>query len=259
MNTAVGVASLITAIGYLLLGAMVARDLIRGRAPGFSHFGVGFLAMFVTCGTHHLIHAVHVLVEGQRAAPALLVALLTALPAGVLVVGLRIESTLGGRGDRFITRTPWWLSLAPIAAGIVIGVTAIMLVATARSSGVDPLSLVPNLVLAIAYSAVGWYILRTQARRRAPRGGWSVAGLAFGTVFPACALVHVAMGITMHADIHVLIVALGLQGPAALYFLWAVRRLYRRSSDDWNTLAQTGAQRQATRPSPWPSPALSRS
>ena len=81
-------------------------------------------------------------------------------------------------------------------------------------------------MLVVLYSAIGYYLARTQIANRRPLGGWSLSGLALTIVFPTCAVMH---GIYAYysltgryaCDVH----GLGIDCfavPAAVYFLWVV-------------------------------------
>jgi hypothetical protein len=167
-----------------------------------------------------------------------LVAVLVGLPFGVAWLLLRIEAIRGGRGDRFIAGTPGWMYAAPALAGAY--VTA--LIAGSLVSGPKhfdvPSIMVPNLLLVGLYVTIGYFLLRTQLRNRPRAGGWSVSGCSLAVVFPTCALMHgvwvlyAATGL-YHFDIHGFVID-WLAVPAAMYFLWVVRSLYRGMLRDWN-------------------------
>jgi hypothetical protein len=170
-------------------------------------------------------------------------------------VALRIEVLFGGRGDRFIAATPVWL----VALGGAVTVLAVLVVdrsiAGVRAHSSDRLGLVvvANGVVVVLYACIAFVIVRTQARHRAARGGWSVAGLALGAIFASCALMHAAYAGTARGDAH--IVGIDLWGiPAALYFLWVVRGIARESRPDWNRRPVAGSTLPVLRRSPWAGP-----
>ena len=251
MSIATGVLSLLIGNAYLMLGWFTARDMWRHRGDrGYSHFGGAFLVMALTCGPHHLVHGVHLLFEGDVANGLLLWSILGALPAGATFVYLRIEADRGGRGDRFIQGTPPWLFALPVVGLTGYGALSGFAVAHALAHGIPSVMAIPNAVLVVAFSVVGWTILRTQTRRRRVTGGWSLSGLALGAIFPTCAARHVVHAVSSPFDIHGFTFdVVGV--PAALYFLWAVRRLYRESLRDWNRRPLVGRRGVARRPAPW--------
>ena len=88
------------------------------------------------------------------------------------------------------------------------------------------------------YSAIGYFLARTQLANRRPLGGWSVSGLALAIVFPTCAVMHgiyafYELNGVYDADAHMYWID-WLAVPAAIYFLWVVQALYRGSFRDWN-------------------------
>ncbi|TMB91375.1 MAG: hypothetical protein E6J45_06400 [Chloroflexi bacterium] len=100
------------------------------------------------------------------------------------------------------------------------------------------------MLLVFIYMAIGWFLLRTQLRNRAPMGGWSLSGLSLSAVFPTCALMHGIWALysikgVYQYGVHGLIVDF-LSIPAAIYFLWVVHGLYRESLRDWNRITGEG-------------------
>ena len=239
MTTAVGILNLILGVAYTGYGVITLIDMRRGwRRDGFSHFGAAWVAMAFTCGPHHLFHGIHVVLEGRQTGVLDLVAVLVGLPFGVAWLLLRIEAIRGGRGDRFIAGTPGWMYAAPALAGAyVTALIAGSLVSGPKRFAV-PSIMVPNLLLVGLYVTIGYFLLRTQLRNRPRAGGWSVSGCSLAVVFPTCALMHgvwvlyAATGL-YHFDIHGFVID-WLAVPAAMYFLWVVRSLYRGMLRDWN-------------------------
>lgn len=239
MNTAVATVNLALGLAYCGYGVMTAIEMKRDwRSFGFTHFGAAWLLMAFTCGPHHLVHGVHVALEGRAAAPLDLFTVVIGLPVGVAWLCLRVEAFAGGRGDRFIRGTPGWLRVVPPLAVLYVVVLA---VTTAQVGGGSQLSTlaIANLALVAIYMAIGWFLLRTQLRNHAPMGGWSLSGLSLSAVFPTCALMHGIWAIynirgVYLNDVHGLIVD-WLSIPAGLYFLWVVHGLYEDSIRDWNT------------------------
>jgi hypothetical protein len=251
MSVLAGLAALLTGLAYVALAILGARELVQARhARGRSPLGAAFVLMATICGPHHLVHAEHLLVGGAPVHGALLVALLAGMVPGVAFVALRAEALRGGPGERFVPGTPGALAVLPwlaaAAGGAVLG-------AAVRSALVDGASVahaVPNLVLLVAYLVVGALILRTQVARRRAAGGWSLSGLAFGAVFPTCGLSHAVAGLTATPDWHLLTLDL-VSVPLALWLLYVVRELHRRTMRDWNRRPLVGATGETARPSPW--------
>jgi hypothetical protein len=239
ISTTVGILNVLLGLAYTTYGFITIADLKRGwKTLGFSHFGAAWVAMAFTCGPHHLVHGVHILLEGRTGGPLDLLAVGVGLPAGVTFLGLRLEAVFGGRGDRFVAGTPIWVQSLPTLAAVYFTIlVAAMLRITA--TGV-PRKVYPNLVLVVLYFMIGYFLLRTQLRNRSAVHGWSLSGLALSVVFPTCGLMH---GIyAMYAatgqyntgiDWHGFVID-WLAVPAAMYFLWVVRGLYRQSIRDWN-------------------------
>lgn len=235
-----GILNIVLGLAYLGIGTMTAIEMRRNRRTmGFSHAGAAFVAITFTCGPHHLVHGTHILLEGRTGGALDLVTVLIGVPAGVIWFLLRLEAFFGGRGDRFISGTPGWVATIPFAAGIYLG---IMLAVVAGSAAVALDALpraLPNLLLVGIYSAIGFYLVRTQLANRRPLGGWSVSGIALAVIFPTCALMHgayayyVATG-QYAADVHGFAID-WLAVPAGVYFVWVVQALYRGTFRDWNS------------------------
>src|SRR3954453_16985300 len=168
VSVATGLLSLLIGNAYLLLGVLTGRELLRHRRTrGWSHFGGAFMVMAFTCGPHHLVHGAHLLFEGDAANGLVLGGLLLGVPPGVVFITLRLEAMLGGPGDRFIPGTPGWLFALPALWLLAYGALFAAAAARVRAHGVPSVMVLPNIVLAISFSAVGWMTLRTQGRRRA--------------------------------------------------------------------------------------------
>jgi len=254
----VGILNLVLGLVYTGYGVMTAVEMRRNwRTMGFSHFGAAWIAMAFTCGPHHFVHGTHVLLEGRTGGPLDLAAVIVGFPAGVAWFLLRLEAFFGGRGDRFVAGTPGWVAAIPFAAGIYLG---IMLAIVAGSSAVSLGALStagPNLLLVGVYSAIGFYLVRTQLANRRPLGGWSVSGVALAVIFPTCALMHgmyayyVSTG-RYAADAHGLAID-WLAVPAGIYFVWVVQALYRGTFRDWNSTGRA-VSRPGAAPSDSPTP-----
>ncbi|HVF19639.1 MAG TPA: hypothetical protein VNA14_05300 [Mycobacteriales bacterium] len=232
MTVALGVLSLVLGTVYVGYGVITIVDLRRGWSEqGLSHFGLAWVCMAFTCGPHHLEHGLHLLLADRAGGGLELLAVAVGAPAGIIWFLLRVEATVGGRGDRFVSGTPAWLRALPwISAGYAVlmvgglGATAVVRGVTWRST------LAPNLLLVVLYGLIGWYLLRTQLHNRGPLGGWSVSGLSLTAVFPTCAVMHgawVVYALTGRYELepHGMIID-WLAVPAAFYFLWVVRSLH---------------------------------
>lgn len=240
MTTAVALGNLVLGLAYLGLGVMTLTEMRRDwSAFGFSRFGVAFIAIAFTCGPHHLFHGIHLAFEGRTAGPMDLISVFIGVPVAAIWLFLRVETFVGGRGDRYIVGTPRWLqSIIPLAGAYL----ALVVAATLRDGG-GPLSINStsgaSAVLVVIYLAIGWSVLRTQLAKRSFLGGWSVSGLCLAGIFLTCAVMHVvyaAASVTgrYRDDAHgPLIIWLSI--PAGLSFLWVVRQLYRDSLRDWNS------------------------
>jgi hypothetical protein len=230
---------------YLAIGVMAAVDLRRGwKTLGFSHFGAAFMFLAFTCGPHHLIHGVHLALEGRTAGPLDMVAVLAGFPPGLVWFALRVEAFTGrGPGDRFVEGTPVWMSLVPTASAVYVSALA---AAAGRGIGHIRMSelAVPNLLLLVIYPTIGYYLLRTQLRNHSITGGWSLSGFSLTAVFPTCSLMHAIFMLYAFTglygrDVHGLLID-WISVPAGLYFLWVVRALQRHGLKDWNRQVQAG-------------------
>ncbi len=242
--------NIILGLVYTSYGTMTLVEMIRDRrSMGFSHFGAAWVAMAFTCGPHHWVHGVHLGFEGREAGVLDFVAVLVGAPAGVIWFLLRVEAFRGGRGDRFIPGTPRWLMALPTLAGVYVTAIIAAAIGVKGATTSELMVVIPNLMLVALYSAIGYYLIRTQLANRRALGGWSVSGLALSIVFPTCAAMH---------GVYAFYALTGLYGldwhgttfdwiavPAAVYFLWVVQALYRGTFHDWNgapgTVAAPGA------------------
>lgn len=260
MTYVFGFATIAIGLAYLGLGTLSAVELIVLRKErGFSRFAVGFTLMAASCGPHHLAHGWHIL-SGMDHNALVAVSTVVGLPCGLIFVGLRLEAMIGGRGDRFVSGSPWWITVAPLTFLVVVGALGSRGLGSGahvghdRGSGgsFDPTSLVflTNLFVTVTYGLVGGFLLRTQVRRRQTSGGWSLSGLSLAGVFPTCALMHLVYALTARGNSHTLFFDL-LGVPASIYFLAVVRGLYRDSIVDWNRRPLVGRAGTPSRPSPW--------
>jgi hypothetical protein len=246
MTAAVAVVNLVLGVAYCGYGVMTIIEMRRDwNTFGFSHFGLAWIFMAFTCGPHHLFHGIHLAFEGRHGEDLDLLAVVVGLPVGVTWLVLRVEAFFGGRGDRFVPSTPRWLRAVPVGAVLYLAILGRGLFGVGRSHfepfGQGLLSLtvaVANIALVGIYMAIGYVILRTQLANRPGIGGWSVSGLCLSMIFPTCALMHgvwaaYSLSGHFHFDEHGFFIDLA-SIPAALYFLWVVRGLYRDALSDWN-------------------------
>ncbi len=239
MTPLVGVLNIILGLVYCQYGTMTLIEMRRHwDTMGFSHFGAAWIAMAFTCGPHHFVHGLHLLTAGGRAGPLDLVAVLIGFPAGVIWFALRVEAFFGGAGDRFVKGNPIWvLALPTIAAAYFTALVTI--IAGASHLGDNHLAAaLPNLMLIVIYSTIGYYLVRTQVANRRPLGGWSISGLALAVIFPTCAMMHAvyayyALTGRYGPAVHTTVID-WLAVPAGIYFLWVVQALFHGSFRDWN-------------------------
>lgn len=245
-----GVLALVTGLAYTALGLIAVSELLRHRrVRGFSHFGLAFSVMALTCGPHHLIHAWRHLVEREPAHGPMLAALAIGVVPAVVFIGLRLEAAFGGRGDRLI-RDSRTLAALPWLMAAAAGATLWETLRHAVAMDVDVRVLLPNLILFASYALVGYFVARTQLARRPLLDGWSLSGVALSAVFATCALSHLVAGLLTTSDSRGVVFD-NLAVPASIYFLWAVYRLHRDSARDWNRQPLVGRAAPLGRRSPW--------
>lgn len=271
MATLIGISNLMIGTAYVVLGLLSAWEAIRQRkSRGLSRFGLGFSLMAASCGPHHLVHGWCVLQGGAVSAPMMAVAVL-GLPAGLIFCWLRAEAMWGGRGDRTVMLTSpvlgaaavvllvgvgslagWAMAVPPDPALILctaLGLRSVTPTADTGFSVTSPI-LLTNLWVSVAYSIVGWYLIKTQIRRYVVNHAWSLSGLSLSSVFPTCAAMHLIVAFTSSA--HSATLPFDLLGvPASVYFLWVVKQLHSDSMIDWNRRPLAGVSATPIRASPW--------
>jgi hypothetical protein len=239
MTAAVIGFNIVLGLVYMQYGTMTLLEMIKNRRTmGFSHFGAAWIAMAFTCGPHHWFHGIHLLEWGGKGGWLDLIAVLVGFPAGVVWFALRVEAYRGGRGDRHVSGTPHWIMALPTLAGVYVTALVAAVISANGTLASPDLAVVANLLLVVLYSAIGYYLTRTQLANRRPLGGWSLSGLALAVIFPTCALMHgiyafYLLNGSYPMDVHMLSIDL-LAVPAAAYFLWVVHALYRGTFRDWN-------------------------
>ncbi|MEY2478756.1 MAG: hypothetical protein QOG87_4071 [Actinomycetota bacterium] len=241
MNGAVGGANIALGLGYLLLGTIVAIELVRQwREPGVWQFGAALTAIAFTCGPHHLTHGVHVGFEHEVAGRLDLVTTLVGIPPAAVFVWLRLEALVGKRGDRLIAGTPGWIQALPVAAGAYFAIVLTVGFGMMRRSPGLSLDGLLSLASAGLFAGVALVFARTQLRNREALGGWSLSGLGLLGLFGTCAVMHtaVAMEATSQVrslDIH--LVTVDVMGVlAALWFLAVVRAMTRGARREWDAV-----------------------
>jgi hypothetical protein len=257
-------------VAYSALGLLTLWEVAsQYRQRGLSRFGLGFLLMAASCGPHHLVHGWCVMQGGAVSIP-MLASTLIGLPAGVIFLSLRVEAMAGGRGDRTIIATPNMHVAIAVAFAMAVGAFSAQALAapplpgTAMctlfglsiepqvQTGVNVLSLLflSNVIPAVAYTIVGWYMFSTQVRRYVTQRQWSLSGLSMAAVFPTCAYMHVIHALS--AGSHSATLPFDLLGvPASIYFLWIVSRVQRDKLEDWNRRPLVGVAGTPDRSSPW--------
>jgi len=260
MIAAVAALNIVLGLVYTQYGTMTAIEM-RGnwRAMGWSRFGIAWLAMAFTCGPHHLVHGIHIAMEGRYAGGLDLTATAIGFPAGMIWFWLRVEAFRGGRGDRFISGNPLWILALPTAFGVYVTVIVMTMIHDGGAGWRAPEMAIPNILLVGIYGMVAFYLTRTQLHNRRPLGGWSLSGLSLALIFSTCATMHAVFGVytlrgAFPTDLHHVVVDwLGV--PAGLYFLHVVRSLYRGSATDWNRMREPRAAGQAPVREPAPAAA----
>jgi hypothetical protein len=272
MALVIGIGNLLIGLAYTGLGLLSAWETFSlRRYRGWSRFGIGFSLMAASCGPHHLVHGWCAL-NGSEISWPLLAVTLIGLPAGLIFVGLRFETALGGRGDRPLAASRTWAVALVAVFAAVVGVlagwtlahreaalppTAIctvlgLAVRPGTSAGGFDLSSLTgpaNLFVVVTYGLVGWYLADYQVRRHAADGAWSLSGVSLSGVFFSCALMHL---IYATAEPHGATLPFDLLGiPASIYFLWIVKRVHSDSVVDWNRRPLVGAAALPERSAPW--------
>ena len=243
MIAAVAVVNIALGLIYTCYGVMTVIDLKNGwRTQGLSHFGLAWIAMAFTCGPHHLEHGLHAAFIGGNAGVVDLVTVLLGAPAGVTWFLLRVEALTGGSGDRFIEGTPGWVRALPTIAVLYVVIAAGSIAWILRDGVRLTPRIMPNILLLLVYTLIGYYLLRTQLNNRRPSGGWSVSGVALTAVFPTCGVMHAvfasyAISASYRVESHGLLID-WLAVPAAIYFVWVVRALHFGTLTDWNEGAE---------------------
>jgi len=273
----IGIANILLGLAYSGLGTLSAWETFSlHRYRGWSRFGIGFSLMAASCGPHHLVHGWHVL-HGAAVTGPMFAASVIGLPAGMIFSLLRIETLLGGRGDRTLTVSPQRVILLASAFAVTAGALATWTLARppaafswpqvlcttsglaaappGQLSGIDfgSLALMANLFVAVTYGMVGWYLSDTQVRRRITGGAWSLSGVSLAGVFITCAFMHLIHAFTIEAHGPTLLFDL-LGIPASIYFLWTVKQVHNDSVVDWNRRPLIGVAATPERSSPWSGP-----
>lgn len=213
---------------YVSYAFMTLHDLRASwTSRGGSHLAWGFTAIMLTCGPHHLDHALHLLAGNQVPGALDLAVVALGLPTGLVWFLLRVEARRGGAGDRQLHSDVVVDALRTVAAVAFVLVAAAVLAfdvdAGAWRTLLPTWQVLPNLVVAVLYLVIGTILLRTQVRRYRVRGSWSLSGLGLTGVFPTCAAMHavwigyVASG-RYEPEVHLLVIDT-LAVPAALYFI----------------------------------------
>lgn len=254
VTLATGWSNLLLGAVYVSYGLITLAELRRETPTrGTSHVGWAWVAMAFTCGPHHVEHGLHLLTSPQAAGLLDLGVVAVGYPAAIIWFWLRMHALRGGPGDRIIrSDLPVDLlrtSLAGSAVLVAAGLLAMPTLVGAPPAAVLSLRLLPNALLVVLYTALGVVLVRTQLRRNAVEGTWSLSGLSMATIFPTCAAMHavwfgyVATGAYV-PDLHLLVTDL-VGVPAAAYFLAVMWLVSEGRLTDW-----AGPARDASAPLP---------
>ena len=242
MRAAVTIVNLVTGSAYVGIGGLIVLDLVLGwRTLGLSRFGAALAAIAFTCGLHHVVHAVHVGVDGHGATALDFVTVMVGIPFGAVFFYLRLEALMGGSGDRFRSGRCWSMLAAPTVSGMYLTglVASAVPVAAAGTFTPHPGALV-HFALALIYVRIGSILVRTQLQSHRATSEWSLSGCSMAGIFLTCAVMHAATILAVLAGDHDLDVhnlAPNLFGvPAGLYFLSTVKKLQRAQASDWNVV-----------------------
>ena len=242
MRAGVTVVNLVTGTAYVAIGGLIVLDLVLGwRTLGLSRFGAALAAIAITCGLHHLVHSVHVGVDGHGATALDLVTVAVGIPFGAMFFYLRLEALMGGSGDRFRSGRCWCMLAAPTVSGMYLTglVASAVPVAAAGTFSPHPGAAV-HVALALIYVRIGSILVRTQVQSYRATSEWSMSGCSMAGIFLTCAVMHAATILAVLAGDHELDVhnlapnVLGV--PAGLYFLSIVKKLQRAQARDWNVV-----------------------
>lgn len=232
LSTAAITVNVILGLAYSTYWVMVLVDLKRGRvAKGReTEYAYAWLAMAVTCGGSHLIHAAH-LWEYHQGALVDVVATGFSIPFGILWFLLQVEGMfLGGEGDRRYSNGLITTMLL-VAWGIAFFGSGLYIGATIDQFQWAPPVLWFNGIVFCLYSAVAVVMWRSQVQAHRATGQWSFSGVDLGTVLWTCAFLHlvcmgwlVAIG-TYVNDLHMAIIT-ALAIPPAWFYLRVWRKMY---------------------------------
>jgi hypothetical protein len=250
-----GVAALLGGASFAFLAVVSVSELLRRRSrPASSaRFGLAFLLVSLTAAPYLASFGVRLLTDADSVPGALVIASAMPLLPLLLFAGLRIEAQTGARGERFIPGIPTWLPAVPLTWATVAGAVGWIALGDARASGVDALALGVEVLVLLLSLAVGSVLLHAQVERRRLLGGWSMSALSLTALFPAFGFFHAMSGLLARpGDIELALAALAV--PAALYFLWVVRRLQGTLTPSTRKRPLVGPAARTTRESPWASP-----
>src|SRR5437016_13216290 len=119
MILAVALVNIALGVAYTSYGIITALEMKNDwRSFGFSHFGMAWIAMAFTCGPHHFVHGLHMLLTHHQPGLLDVVSVAVGFPAGVTWFLLRIEAFSGGRGNRFVSGSPLWVAAIPTVFGM---------------------------------------------------------------------------------------------------------------------------------------------
>ncbi len=272
MSLAIGIGNLLIGAAYVGLGLLSAWETVSlHRYRGWSRFGIGFSLMAASCGPHHLVHGWHVL-HGESVSWPMFAATLIGLPAGLVFVWLRLETALGGAGERLVVASAHRAVLltgaltggAGVLAAWAVGQPAtdfgfgVLCSSTGAASSDAALGVgihltsatfLTNMFVTMTYGMVGWYLADRQVRHYFENRTWSLSGVALAGVFFTCAQMHLIDATTPGSSLMLVFDLIGV--PASVYFLWVVKQVHNDFVTDWNRRPLVGAAATPARQSPW--------
>jgi PAS domain S-box-containing protein len=274
--------------GVMTIDEMILRWSVyrseRGRLASSWHFGCAWICMSFTFGPHYLAHGLAQLVfvpfsahllasfslfhltditspislgmySGDHGGLLEAIAIAVGFPPGIAWFLMRLNGTLALHGKRhgpidFRLRRNFWVQHSITASFSAYVTTLIVIIALGPAAHHFQAIEVPNLLLMLLYTAIGWLLLRTSVLSFFSTGSWSLSAVCLAFIFPTCAITHgmfayyVARGAYHHTVITLIIDILAV--PAAIYFLLVVNAFYRKQQTDPLKLADLHADHSGT-------------
>jgi hypothetical protein len=250
------VAALLASAAWAFLAAAAAGSLVRARARRDARaLGSAFLLVALTAAPLHGLAGLTLWHDGGPLPLAQAISQLLALVPLAIFTGLRVEALTGGRAERIIRGLPAWFAAVPALAAFIGGAAAWEAIGHVHASGAVPADrwMVGAAMLAMG-GVVGILVVRAQEAGRRERGGWSLSGLAFASVFPAMGYAA-AMDAVLQPRAGVALLAQAAALPACALLLLVARRLHARGLRRSQQRPLVGPAARAARRSPWEAPA----